>query len=197
MALPRDAYLALEDVVGPDFITEDTALLDTYDQCWGNRLFYDDKFATRPGAVLLPASTEEVQKIVRICSKYGIIFKPFSSGFENVSVSLASEKSILLDLRRMDRIIDIDEKNMRAVVEPYVRDLPAAAGVGQAGPLRLHRLLRPQRWGHCSSCAHFGAGTTQVFTSGLGRNVWGRMGAAQRRDRHAGIGGRRTWLVLR
>ena len=93
MALERDAYLALEDVVGPDFITEDTALLDTYTQCWGNRLFYDDKFATRPGAVLLPETTEEVQTIVRVCNRYGILFKPFSSGFENVSVSLADEKS--------------------------------------------------------------------------------------------------------
>ena len=173
MALPRDAYLALEEVVGPDFITEDTALLDTYDQCWGNRLFYEDKFATRPGAVLLPESTEEVQKIVRICNKYGIIFKPFSSGFENVSVSLASEKSILLDLRRMDRIIDIDEKNMRAVVEPYVGIYRLQLELAKRGLFVSTVCCGPSAGVIASSCAHFGAGTTQVFTGGLGRNVLG------------------------
>src|ERR1039457_3206309 len=85
MALEKDAYLALEDIVGPDYITEDTALLDGYCQVWGNALFYEGKFSTRPGAVVLPESTEQVRQIVRVCNRHGVLFKPFSSGFENVS----------------------------------------------------------------------------------------------------------------
>ena len=70
--------------------------------------------------MVLPGSTEELQAIAKLCNKYGILFKPFSSGFEIVSLALAHEKGILLDLKRMDRIIEIDVKNMHAVVEPYV-----------------------------------------------------------------------------
>ena len=34
--------------------------------------------------------------------------------------NVGSEDTVQLDLRRMNRIIDIDEKNMIAIVEPYV-----------------------------------------------------------------------------
>ena len=38
MALKREAYLALEDIVGPEYITEEPAVLDGY--CWShNRSF--------------------------------------------------------------------------------------------------------------------------------------------------------------
>ncbi len=173
MALKKDAYLALEDIVGPDFITEDTAILDTYNQVWGNRLFYDDKFSTRPGAVLLPADTDEVQKIVRACNRYGILFKPFSSGFENVSLSLASENSVTLDLRRMDRIVDIDEKNCRAIVEPYVNSYRLQLVLAKMGLFYPPVCCGPSAGVVAASCAHFGANITQVFTGGLGRNVLG------------------------
>ena len=120
MELEKDAFRALEDVVGPEFISQDPAIMDTYNQVWGNKLVFDEKWSTRPAAVLLPETTEEVQSIVRVCNRYKVPFKPFSSGFEIVSTALESEKAIILDLRRMNRIVDIDVKNMHAVVEPYV-----------------------------------------------------------------------------
>jgi glycolate oxidase len=173
MALKKDAYLALEDIVGPDYITEDTALLDGYCQVWGNALFYEGKFSTRPGAVLLPESTEQVQQIVRVCNRNGILFKPFSSGFENVSLSLASENSILIDLRRMDKIIDIDEKNCRAIVEPYVNSYRLQLTLAKHGLYYPPVCCGPSAGVVAASCAHFGANMTQVFTGGLGRNVLG------------------------
>ncbi len=39
MALERDAYRALEDIVGPEYITEEPAVLDGYCFCRGTRLF--------------------------------------------------------------------------------------------------------------------------------------------------------------
>ena len=115
MDLERGAYQALEDIVGPEYITQDPAIRDTYNQVWGNKLVFEEKWSTRPAAVLLPGSTEEVQAIVRVCNRYKMTFKPFSSGFEIMSTALASENAIILDLRRMDKILDIDVKNMHAV----------------------------------------------------------------------------------
>jgi len=119
MALEREAYRALEDIVGSKFLTEEPAILDGYCFVWGNEMFFGDKFSPRPHAVILPGSTEEVQAVVKVCNRFGVIYKAHASGF--CSAALAGSESFLsIDLRRMNRILEIDEKNMYAVVEPYV-----------------------------------------------------------------------------
>lgn len=173
MDLTRDAYRTLEDIVGPEYITQDPGIRDTYNQVWGNKLVFDSKISTRPGAVVLPGSAEEVQAIVRACNRHKITFKPFSSGFEIVSTSLVSENSILLDLKRMDKIIDIDTKNMHAVVEPYVSIFRLEMELAKHGLYVGTVSAGPEAGVIATSCCHFGSGTTQVFTGGLGRNVLG------------------------
>ncbi len=173
MALTDIEYMALEDCVGPENITREPAILDTYNQCWGHKAVFDQKFSTRPAAVVLPGSAEECQAVIKVCNRYHIRFKPFSSGFEIISLALENEKSILLDLKRMDRIIEIDVKNMHAVVEPYVNiyrlqreAINYGLTVGSIG-------AGPSAGVIAGSCCHFGAGTTMVSTGGLGRNVLG------------------------
>ena len=78
MALEDFEYRALEDTVGQENITRDPAILDTYNQCWGHKAAFDQKWSTRPAAVVLPGNTEEVQSIVKLCNRYHIPFKPFS-----------------------------------------------------------------------------------------------------------------------
>lgn len=120
MALDRKVYGALEDIVGPENISEEPAILDTYS-------FYNfvgapappERFSPRPEAVLLPGSTEEVQAIVKACNRYRIRHKAFSTGWLN-SAAVTTEGVVLLDLRRMDRILELNERDMYAVVEPYV-----------------------------------------------------------------------------
>jgi len=123
MALPREVYEALEEIVGPDNITEEPATLDSYAYQWMAELVTDvtagSKFFDRAEAVLLPGSTEEVQAIVKTCNQHKLKFHVFSTGWGPWAAS-PSEGQILLDLRRMDRILEIDEQNMFAVVEPYV-----------------------------------------------------------------------------
>jgi hypothetical protein len=120
MTISNEAYQALEDIVGPDNVSREPAILDSYSWMWENELLTQDcsGFDGRPGAVLLPGSTEEVQAVVRACNRYGMKVKPFSTGW--VTPALASgEDAINMDLRRMNRILEIDEKNMFVVVEPY------------------------------------------------------------------------------
>ena len=173
MKLDKEAYQALEDIVGPDYITQDPIIMDTYNQVWGNKFFFDDKHSTRPAAVLLPATTEEVQAIVKVCNKYHILFKPFSSGFEYLSLSLENEKGILLDMKRMDRILEIDTKNMRAVVQPYVSVYKLQLEAAKYG-LYTGRIGVGYSAGVIAAeCCHHGCQHTMVFTSGYGRNVLG------------------------
>jgi glycolate oxidase len=173
MALKKESYEALEDVVGPEYISQDPAIQETYNQVWGNKLVFGEKWSTRPAAVLLPGSTEEVQAIVRVCNRYKISFKPFSSGFEIMSTALASENAIILDLRRMNKILEIDVKNMHAVVEPYVSIYRLQLELAKHGLFIGAVSAGPEAGVIASHCCHFGSGNTQVFAGGLGRNVLG------------------------
>ena len=119
MALRRNVYRILEDIVGPQNISEEPVILDTYAFQWLAESISGTKFCTRPEAVLLPGSVEEVQAIIKSCNRYGIRYKAFSTGWGPWN-TVGGEGVIQIDLRRMNRILEIDEKNMYAVVEPYV-----------------------------------------------------------------------------
>ena len=119
MALRGNVYRILEDIVGPQNISEEPVILDTYAFQWLAETISGTKFCTRPEAVLLPGSVEEVQAIIKACNRYGIRYKAFSTGWGPWN-TVEGEGVIQLDLRRMNRILEIDEKNMYAVVEPYV-----------------------------------------------------------------------------
>jgi len=123
MALSRETYQALEDIVGAENISDDPALLDSYTYPLTHTSlhlgpFYNT-YTPRGEAVLLPSNTEQVQAIVRVCNRYKIKYKA-SSTFWGAMGYPSDVNTIQLDLRRMDRILEIDEKNMFAVIEPHV-----------------------------------------------------------------------------
>jgi glycolate oxidase len=173
MELSKWEYEALEDVVGPENISQDPVILDTYNQVWGNQLVFGEKWSRRPAAVVLPCSTEEVQAVVKVCNIYGITFKPFSSGFEITSIALASDKAIMLDLKRMDKILEIDVKNMHAVVEPYVSVHRLQVELAKYGLYYGAVAAGPSAGVIASSCCHAGTGQSNVSAGAIERNVLG------------------------
>ena len=119
MALRKNVYRILEDIVGQQNISKEPVILDTYAFQYLAETISGTKFCTRPEAVLLPCNVEEVQAIIKACNRYGIRYKAFSTGWGPWN-TVGGEGVIQLDLRRMNSIVEIDEKNMYAVVEPYV-----------------------------------------------------------------------------
>jgi glycolate oxidase len=121
MKLSTEAYRALEDIVGTDNISEDPAILDSYAYQMGNEVTVTpgSRFMARPVAVMMPGSTEEVQSIIKTCNRYRLKYKAYSTGW-GFWGGCQTEGIIKLDLRRMGRILEIDEENLFAVVEPYV-----------------------------------------------------------------------------
>ncbi|MEI6294211.1 MAG: FAD-binding oxidoreductase [Methanomicrobiales archaeon] len=115
MVIQEEAYKDLELCVGPENISREPAVLDGY--AW--QYLADGGWVERPVAVVLPASTEEVQAVVKACNRHSLKFKPFSTGW-GVWGGCSEDNVVQIDLRRMNRIIEIDAKNMRAVIEPYV-----------------------------------------------------------------------------
>ena len=173
MKLTNDEYKALEDIVGPEYITREDVIRESYNQVWGNKLVFGQKHTTPPAAILLPANTAEIQAIVRLCNKKGILFKAFSSGFELVATAMESERGIIMDLRRMDRILEIDEKNMHAVVEPFVSIYKLQLEAAKVGLYTAKPGVGYSAGVIAVACCHQEMSHSQIFTSGYGRNVLG------------------------
>ncbi|MGA3128132.1 MAG: FAD-binding oxidoreductase [Candidatus Korobacteraceae bacterium] len=136
MEISRDAYRAIEDIVGPDNVTDDPALLDSYAFEVMAELVRPNRshFMPRPWAAVLPGSTEEVQAVTKVCNKYKIKVKPISTGWYHWAAPLTdNEPTVQFDLRRMNRILEIDEKNRIAIIEPYVIGAQLQAEVMKRG----------------------------------------------------------------
>ncbi len=73
-----------------------------------------------PGVVVLPASTEQVQGIVRVCHRERVPFVARGSGTGLSGGALPHAKGVLISLARMNKILSVDLPNQRIVVEPGV-----------------------------------------------------------------------------
>jgi glycolate oxidase len=148
MALSKDIYSAFEDVVGEENICDDPAIMPSY---------HSTEFA----AVILPKNTAEVQAVVKLCNKYKLVFRPVCTGW----TGQFPPGIIYLDLRRMNRIIEINENNMYAVVEPYVISAQLQAELMKRG---LHFNVKGAGT-NCSAMLR-GHGHLDQTTSGDDRN---------------------------
>ncbi len=120
----KAVYQALADVVGQDFISDDPAICQAYSKdaslasVW--RKHKGDR-TTVPGMVALPNSTAQVQGILRICNRYRVPVVTINTGANMCGLCVPNlEDSLVLDLKRLHSILDIDEKNLTAVIQPHV-----------------------------------------------------------------------------
>src|SRR5687767_13559997 len=70
-----------------------------------------------PTAVVFPQSTEEVVRVVRCCRERSIPIIPRGAGTSLSGAVLAVDGGMILSLTRMNRILEVDIPNGRAVVE--------------------------------------------------------------------------------
>ncbi|SPD76053.1 Glycolate oxidase subunit GlcD [uncultured Desulfobacterium sp.] len=90
-----------------------------------------------PHVVLLPYSTEEVSKIMKIAYSLDIPVTPQGGRTGLSGGALPVQGGLVLSLLKMNRIIEIDVKNMQVVVEPGV----IAADLQES--LKKHNLFFP------------------------------------------------------
>jgi FAD/FMN-containing dehydrogenase len=114
------ALRRIEEVVGADWVfsrDEDVALYrDAYSPLWGEP---EERVAS---AAVAPSSVEEVQGIVRIANEYQLPLYPISTG-RNLTYGGSApvySGSVVLDLKRMNRILDVSERDKTCLVEPGV-----------------------------------------------------------------------------
>jgi len=97
-----------------DIVIDDPKILEEYSKD------YSLSQARKPIFVLRPSNEDEVCKIIKTANKYLIPIVPRSSRIGFYGASIPSESAMVLDLSLMDKILDIDEKNRIARIEPGV-----------------------------------------------------------------------------
>src|SRR3954454_987007 len=80
-------------------------------------------FRVVPALVVLPASTEEVAAVVRVCAREKIPFVARGAGTGLSGGALPVADGIVVGLSRMRAILSVDAENQRAVVQPGMTNL--------------------------------------------------------------------------
>jgi glycolate oxidase subunit GlcD len=128
----RNLIDALREIVGGDGLATDDADLMVY-EC--------DAMTThrsRPLAVVFPRTTDEIARVVRLLSSEGIAFGPrgAGTGLSSGAIALGCEpglRSVTIELARMNRILEVDYANRRAIVQPGVINIRLSQEVAPRG----------------------------------------------------------------
>ena len=123
---------------------------------------------------MFPANTAEVAAVVRACAERRVPIVPRGAGTGYTGGAVPSRGGVVMSLERMNRILEIDEANLIAVVEPHVvtGDLQdAVERVGLFYPPDPASLRQSVIGGNVAECAGgpraFKYGTTKQYVLGL------------------------------
>jgi len=124
----KTAIRKLRSILGNDgVVTDDHGL-----QIFHDPYYYDQKDHFVPSAALLPTSVEQIQQILRIANEYHIPLWTSSTGRNYGYGGAAPEVNgtLVLNLQRMNKVLEINQESGYAVVEPGVSfiDLYEALG---------------------------------------------------------------------
>jgi len=73
-----------------------------------------------PELVVSPTTIKEIQDILAIATKYNLSIIPSSSSEKYYGATIPTDKSIIIDLRKMNRILDINAEERYVRIEPGV-----------------------------------------------------------------------------
>jgi len=116
MAVHRRVVRALSRAVGRRNLLTAPADLLLYS--------YDSSTARgRPDAVAFPTDTDQVARLVRVCARERIPFIARGAGTNLSGGSIPAQGGVVIQLSRMNRILEVDPANLRAVVQAGVVNL--------------------------------------------------------------------------
>src|SRR6202795_1753522 len=101
----------------------------------------------RPDLVLFPDSTEDVSRIAKLATKYNVPIVGRGAGTGLSGGALARTGGVLLVFARMNRILELDIENQRAVVQPGVVNHELTHAAESHG---LYFAPDPSSWKSCT-----------------------------------------------
>ncbi len=105
---------AFKSIVGEQYVFSDAETLDNYAHDETENLHY------LPEMVIKPRTAEEISAIMRICNEARIPVTPRGAGTGLSGGALPHLGGVLLSTERMNKILEIDERNLQVTTEPGV-----------------------------------------------------------------------------
>ena len=87
------------------------------------------QYSEMPGAVVLPGSADEVQRLVASCARANVPWVARGAGSGLSGGALPKVDGLLIALTRLNRVLDVDLDNARVCVEPGVTNAAISAAV--------------------------------------------------------------------
>ncbi|HLH21090.1 MAG TPA: FAD-linked oxidase C-terminal domain-containing protein [Chloroflexota bacterium] len=116
----------LQQVLGPDGVVHRPDELAIYE--------YDGAFDVHePSVVVLPTRAEQVVEIVRLANEADVPIVPRGAGTGLSGGAVAKRGGIQVAMTRMNRILELDYRNRRALVEPGVINLDLSMATSPHG----------------------------------------------------------------
>ena len=131
MALKED----LTSIVGAEYVSGDEETLEKYSKD------YSFVKPRRPSYVVYPKNKEEVQGVIKYANEHMLAVTPRSSKVSFYGAGLPGQGGIILDLTRMNKIIEIDTKNKLVKLEPGVTYPQVQEAMEKEGMMVCHPLL--------------------------------------------------------
>jgi len=116
----------LEQAIGEKYVYTDLERLEAYN-------FDGTEFRFLPDLVVEPETAEQISELMKLASVYRLPVIPRGTGTGLSGGALAAEGGIILSSLRMNKIIEIDEINMIAVVQSGVINLHLHEAVEEKG----------------------------------------------------------------
>ena len=106
----------LKAIVGEKYVYTDKDKLEPY----SHDEVTDPHYMKEPQVVVLPANTEEVAKVVKLCYDNDTVMVPRAAGTGLAAGAVATFGGVIISIERMNKILEIDKQNMVCVTEPGV-----------------------------------------------------------------------------
>ncbi|HOC18213.1 MAG TPA: FAD-linked oxidase C-terminal domain-containing protein [Vicinamibacterales bacterium] len=165
--LPPAFVEEMRQIVGRDRVRDDPAALDAYGQDALARVH-------PPDLVVIPGTTLEVSAIAEACSTRAIPLTVRGGGTGYTGGSVPLRGGVVVSMERFNRILEIDQDNLLAVVQPNVITGALQAAVERVGlfyPPDPASLEKSVIGGNIAECAGgpraFKYGTTRRYVLGL------------------------------
>lgn len=104
----------LTEIVGKEYIFSDDYNLDIYSKD------YTEDFRFKPEVIVKPRTAQEISQIIKLANEFSIPVYPRGGGTGLSGGALAIFGGICLSMENFKKIIEIDDVNFQAVVEPGV-----------------------------------------------------------------------------
>lgn len=112
--ISKDILTKISEIIGVENVFTEHDKLEKYSHDETEDLIF------YPEVVVRPNNKEQISQLLKLCNKYMIPVTPRGAGTGLSGGALPVKGGLLISMERFDKIIEIDERNLQATLEPGV-----------------------------------------------------------------------------